>query len=695
MILQSGDSLVYMSDSTSLQKIKGIGQKTSRLYNELGVFDIEDLIHFYPVKFLPYEKMISIEEIVPDQHVAVCGRIVSTPKTIRVPKLKITEAYIEDYSGSIRCVWYNCPFIVSGIQKEKEYVFSGKVMSKKGKLILEHPVIYEAEEYRKMSGKLQPVYRTVKGLNQKSIRKVIQSALSIYSFKEDYLPVDLRGRYELVDNDIAVRKIHQPDSADELAAARKRIVFDEFFNFIYSIKRIKSNTKKQSDFKINTKDILSIFASSLPYSLTDDQISAVRDIFDDFDSNKVMNRLLQGDVGSGKTIVSLIAMYAVYRSGYQSVIMVPTEVLANQHYQTCLQVFDTFADKPRIGLLTGSMTPKEKKTMHEMIESGEIDILIGTHALIQDSVKYHNAALVVTDEQHRFGVKQREKLANNEKIPNVLVMSATPIPRTLAVILYGDLDISTITSKPKGRLPVKNAVISVKDRGKAYRTILDQVTLGHQAYIICPMIEENEAIDAENVIDYTSKIKCIFPENIVVQFLHGRMSQEEKDNIMCSFARGDINILISTTVVEVGVDVPNATVMMIENAERFGLASLHQLRGRVGRGDSQSFCIFVRTSDSESSKERLNVVGSSNDGFFIASEDLRLRGPGEILGQAQSGDMRFALGDIYSDSDILKMAQECCEYIDSPEFKPDDSELILFRNHMEEYRDKRLTNLNI
>ena len=433
----------------------------------------------------------------------------------------------------------------------------------------------------------------------------------------------------------------------------------------------------------------------MPYELTEDQKTVINDVFNDFRKNISVNRLIQGDVGSGKTIVSLIILYAAYKSGYQGVIMGPTEVLASQHYKTCESIFSLLKDKPVTGLLTGSMTSREKSEMRRKIVEGEIDIIIGTHALIQDSVEFKNAAVVITDEQHRFGVRQREKLSMQNKKPHIIVMSATPIPRTLAVILYGDMDISMILSKPGGRLPVKNAVISVKDRGKAYRTILDQINMGHQAYIICPLVEESEAIDAENVMDYANKIKSIFPDNIVVQFLHGRMKQEEKDNIMCLFAEGNINILISTTVIEVGVDVPNATVMMIENADRFGLAALHQLRGRVGRGTDQSYCIFVRTGDSEMSKKRLSVVGNSNDGFYIASEDLKLRGPGEILGQAQSGEMRFSIGDIYSDSDVLALAKDCSEYIESDEFKPDDDEIIRFRKHMEDYRDKTLTNLNL
>jgi len=683
-------------DNISLTKIKGIGEKTSKLFSALGVDNIEDLIRFYPIRFIPYEQMISIEEAHVGSNIAVCGRLVSMPHTIRKGRLKITEGRIEDYSGQLRCVWYNSPYISSGLIKEEEYVFCGNLVSKKNGIYLEHPLIYKKSEYEKLAGRLRPIYRTTKGLSQKLIQKSIISAMESYAFEEDYLPVDLRIRYSLIDNISACEKMHIADRMSDIQAARRRLIFDEFFNFTYSIGKLRSDDNNRvSDFSIETKGILEKLSRTLPYELTEDQRNTVGDIFSDFDKKIVMNRLIQGDVGSGKTIVSLIAMYAVFESGYQSTIMVPTEVLANQHYNTCAKVFEKLVPRPRVCLLTGSMSAKEKSAVKDSIENGYADIVIGTHALIQEDVTFKNLALVITDEQHRFGVRQREHLYEQGKDPHVLVMSATPIPRTLAVILYGDLDISTIINKPAGRLPVKNAVIGAGDRGKAYRTILNQINAGHQAYIICPMIEESEAIDAENVIEYTEKIKSIFPENIVIQFLHGRLRQDEKDNIMCSFANGNINILVSTTVIEVGVDVPNATVMMIENAERYGLATLHQLRGRVGRGDDQSYCIFVHTNDSEISRERLEVVGKSNDGFFIASEDLRLRGPGEILGQAQSGQMHFDVADVFRDSELLKLAQDCCKYVESEEFKPDDDELIRFRKHMEDYRDKRLNNLSI
>jgi len=683
-------------NQSSIKKLKGIGDKTAKLFETLGVYTIEDLIRYYPVRFVPYEEMISIEEAHVGSCVAVCARLSQHPHTIRARSLRITEAKIEDFSGKLRCVWYNSPYIASGLHTDEEYVFVGNVVSKKMGIYLEHPLIYIKDEYSKLAGRLKPIYRTTKGLSQKLIIKAVEGALNNYAFEEDYLPIDIKEKYGLDDLKPSCISMHMPTSIDQANNARKRLVFDEFFNFLYSINKLKAyETKESSTFEINTENIIDEFTSNLKYSLTTDQLKTVDEIFADFSSQKCMNRLIQGDVGSGKTIVALIAMYAAYKSGYQSVIMVPTEVLANQHLKTCMQVFENFVNKPELLMLTGSMTLKAKDNVKAAIASGKPCIIIGTHALIQDGVELFNTALVVTDEQHRFGVKQRQKLVGCGSTPHILVMSATPIPRTLAVILYGDLDISMIVTKPMGRLPVKNAVIEAKDRGKAYRTILDQINAGHQAYIICPCVEDSEAIEAENVLDYTEKIKSIFPENIVIQFLHGRMRQDQKDNIMCSFCRGDINILVSTTVVEVGVDVPNATVMMIENAERYGLATLHQLRGRVGRGEDQSYCIFVRTNQSEIAKRRLEVVGKSNDGFFIASEDLRLRGPGEILGQAQSGQMHFELADIFNDAEILKLASDCCNYVETEEFKPDDDEIIRFRKHMEDYRDKRLINLSI
>ena len=402
---------------------------------------------------------------------------------------------------------------------------------------------------------------------------------------------------------------------------------------------------------------------------------------------------MQGDVGSGKTVIALIALLACTYSGYQASIMVPTEVLAMQHFKSMSKLIEKLSKPPKIALLTGSMTKKEHLKVYEQIRNHDIDILIGTHALIMESVEFDNLALVITDEQHRFGVRQRQDFAKKGFEVHTLVMSATPIPRTLAVILYADLDISNIVTKPVGRLPIKNAVIEKKDREKAYLHIKKQIEKGHQAYVICPMVEESESIDAENVIDYTEVLKKYFANSISIKFLHGKMLPSEKDKIMNEFAEGKIQILVSTTVVEVGVDVANATVMMIENAERFGLATLHQLRGRVGRSSLQSYCIFVKTSNSKSAKQRLEVVGNSNDGFFIASEDLRLRGPGEIFGMAQSGDLAFEIADIFRDFDVLKQAKEAVDLLENAEIDAFSSEKI--SKKLDEYQSERLDKLSL
>lgn len=657
----------FQLNNSKITTLKGIGEKTGKLFESLGVETIDDLIGFYPVRFIPYENVVSIEEVKDGENVAVGATLSSSPHTIRAGKLKITEATIEDYSGKLRCVWYNSPFIGQSLSRDEDYVFVGKIVNKKNHTALEHPIVYKKDEYEKLAGKLKPIYHLTKGLSQKTVSKAVSTALVNYEFEPDNMPAEIKERYGLIDFDRAVREMHLAENMKDVLEARRRIVFEEFFEFLYSIRRLKNDTgESKSAWIVDYGNTYDDIVAALPFELTEDQAKAAKDMLADMASGRIMNRLIQGDVGSGKTIVALIALAAVVQNGYQGVLMAPTEVLARQHVQTFERFFEMTDIKPRICMLTGSMSAKEKRYAYESISSGNADIIIGTHALIQDGVEFRNLALVITDEQHRFGVRQREALSSKGKSPHIAVMSATPIPRTLAVILYGDLDISNIYSKPAGRIPVKNAVIGAKDRGKAYRTILNEIESGHQAYIICPMVEETETTDAENVIDYSGKIKAILPQNIVVQFLHGRMIQSEKDRIMSEFVNGEIDILVSTTVIEVGVDVPNATVMMIENAERFGLAALHQLRGRVGRGEDQSYCIFVRTSDNETAKKRLEVVGGSNDGFYIAQEDLKLRGPGEILGQAQSGQMRFGVGDIYGDSDILREAYECCEFLNSP-----------------------------
>ena len=481
--------------------------------------------------------------------------------------------------------------------------------------------------------------------------------------EREYLPSSLREKYELAEYNYAIEHIHFPSSRQELLFARKRLVFDEFFFFLLAVRRLKEKRQDcRSSFVMSHASQVDQLIEALPYSLTEAQNKVLKEVSRDLESGLVMNRLIQGDVGSGKTIIAVLALLQTACNGFQGALMAPTEVLARQHFESITGLFKTYNIEKTAVLVTGSMTAKEKRTAYEKIASHEADIIVGTHALIQEKVHYHRLGLVITDEQHRFGVGQREALGSkgqeNGSLPHVLVMSATPIPRTLAIILYGDLDISVIDQMPANRLPIKNCVVNTGYRERAYQFIAREVAAGRQAYVICPMVEASEMIEAENVLDYTKLLRQKLPETITVEYLHGKMKGKEKNQIMERFAAGEIQVLVSTTVVEVGVNVPNATVMMIENAERFGLAQLHQLRGRVGRGSHQSYCIMVNCSDQEGTQERLDILNRSNDGFYIASEDLKLRGPGDFFGIRQSGDMEFKLADIYTDAGLLKTVSE-------------------------------------
>ena len=476
-----------------------------------------------------------------------------------------------------------------------------------------------------------------------------------------------------------MHQIHFPKNEEEAVRARKRLSFDEFLLFILSLKRLKKTDNNiQNQFNVSMNKKTEEFIEKLPFSLTNAQKKVIREINIDMSSSKVMNRLIQGDVGSGKTIVAQIALMNTVYAGYQGGLMAPTEVLAKQHYDNFVECFEKYNIDINVVLLTGSMTVKEKKEAYYKIENGIADIIIGTHALIVDKVKYKKLGLVITDEQHRFGVAQRKNFFTKGENPHILVMSATPIPRTLAIILYGDLDISIIDELPSNRLPVKNCVVTTDYRPKAYDFIKKQIDLGHQVYIICPMVEENDNIEACDVVSYTEQLREVFSEEYTIEYLHGKMKAKDKNSIMERFASGDIHILVSTTVIEVGVNVPNTTVMMVENSERFGLATLHQLRGRVGRGDSQSYCIFVSGSKNEEKLKRLKILNESNDGFYIASEDLKLRGPGDLFGIKQSGDLIFKIGDIYGDADMLKEASQVAKEIEenSNTFTPKDLELL-------------------
>ena len=643
--------------------LKGIGEKTAGLFARLGVYTVEDLLHDYPRAYDAYEEPVPVGKLQENTTAAVAGQLLKTASVRRFKNIQVIVATVKDMTGSLQLTWYNMPYLRNTLQMGQFLVFRGRAVKKGGRLTMEQPEIFTPEAYEAVRESMQPIYGQTKGLGNKAIVRAVAQALEQRQLEREYLPPSLREKYELAEYNYAVEHIHFPSSRQELLFARKRLVFDEFFFFLLAVRRLKEKRQDcRSSFVMSHASQVDQLIEALPYSLTEAQNKVLKEVSRDLESGLVMNRLIQGDVGSGKTIIAVLALLQTACNGLQGALMAPTEVLARQHFESITGLFKTYNIEKTAVLVTGSMTAKEKRTAYEKIASHEADIIVGTHALIQEKVHYHRLGLVITDEQHRFGVGQREALGSkgqeNGSLPHVLVMSATPIPRTLAIILYGDLDISVIDQMPANRLPIKNCVVNTGYRERAYQFIAREVAAGRQAYVICPMVEESEMIEAENVLDYTKLLRQKLPETITVEYLHGKMKGKEKNQIMERFAAGEIQVLVSTTVVEVGVNVPNATVMMIENAERFGLAQLHQLRGRVGRGSHQSYCIMVNCSDQEGTQERLDILNRSNDGFYIASEDLKLRGPGDFFGIRQSGDMEFKLADIYTDAGLLKTVSE-------------------------------------
>ena len=656
-----------MNYEDSISVIKGIGEKTQKLFNKIGIYSVGHLLEYYPRNYDTYRPIEPISSVKQEQIVTIEGFITDSIKINKTKKFTVLSCRIQDSTDSIKLTWFNMPYLRNTLKIGSRFIVRGKVNKKNGMLVIEQPKILSKEEYLKTLNIMNPIYSLTHGLSNNAISKATYSIIKEMSLDKDYLPSNIRKEYNLMDYKKAIKAIHFPKNNEEMLKAHERLVFDEFFIFTLALAKLKEDRQVRTcDFMIaNGNDIKESMLKRLPYTLTNAQLRTIDEVIKDMESNRPMNRLIQGDVGSGKTVVSAIALLIVAINKYQGVIMVPTEVLAKQHFESLQEMFDGLGI--RIGLLVGSMTAKEKREVYKDIKEHNIDIVVGTHALIQEKVEYDNLALVVTDEQHRIGVKQRENLIGKGNNPHVLVMSATPIPRTLAIILYGDLDISIIDELPSNRLPIKNCVVDTSYRRTAYNFIAKEVAKGRQAYVICPMVEESENIEAENVVDYTETLKLELPPSINVEYLHGKMKPKEKNEIMARFLKNEIQVLVSTTVIEVGVNVPNATVMMIENAERFGLAQLHQLRGRVGRGGHQSYCIIISGNDSKETKQRLEIMNKSNDGFFIASEDLKLRGPGDLFGIRQSGDISFKIGDIFNDAKVLKKANDAAKIISEKE----------------------------
>ena len=648
-----------MTNGQPLTDLKGVGEKTGKLFERLGIRTVRDLLSYYPRDYQAYERPVPIGQLKEQRIMSVESALATSADLLRFNRMQLVSAQIRDLTGSLQLAWYNMPYMRSHLKTGEMYVFRGRVAKKRGRLVMEQPEVFTPEAYEALEDSLQPVYGQTRGLGNKAIVKMVRQALEVRQMEREYMPGDIRRRQELAEINYALERIHFPADRAELLFARKRLVFDEFFLFLTGVKRLKEHRENKASSYIIREAALAVrLKESLPYRLTRAQEQAFADVCRDMGGGFVMNRLIQGDVGSGKTIVAILALLSAAENGFQGALMAPTEVLARQHFESITKLFADCGIEKRLVLVTGSMTAKEKREAYAAIASHEADIVIGTHALIQEKVVYDKLALVITDEQHRFGVGQRELLSGKGDSPHVLVMSATPIPRTLAIILYGDLDISVIDELPAGRRAIKNCVVDPGWRPKAYAFIENQVAQGRQAYVICPMVEASEMIEAENVVDYTKSLRKELPDFIRVEYLHGKMKAKDKNRIMEEFAAGEIQVLVSTTVIEVGVNVPNATVMMIENAERFGLAQLHQLRGRVGRGADQSYCIMINGSGDGDAAKRLDILNKSNDGFFIASEDLRLRGPGDIFGLRQSGDLEFRLADIFTDADVLKRASQ-------------------------------------
>lgn len=649
-----------MIESTKITELKGIGEKTEKLFAKAGIFTVGNLIRYYPRGYDVYEEAVPISEAEEGKTVTVTGMIFGRVTVGGSKNMQITTLHVKDLTGTLRVIWFRMPFLRNTFAKGGTVTLRGRISRRKNGIVMEHPeIFYPADRYEEKLNTLQPIYGLTTGLTNNMVMKAMKQALEGLDLTRERIPEDMRLKYGLAEYNYAIRGIHFPEDKEVFYHARERLVFEEFLQFILSLRRLKdSNEKLQNEYVIEKSPETDAFVEKLPYELTNAQKKVWNEIAENMASDTVMSRLVQGDVGSGKTIVAVLALMNAAFNGYQGALMAPTEVLARQHYENITKMFEQYNIPIKVVLLTGSMTAKEKRRVYDRIECGLAKIIVGTHALIQDKVFYDNLALVVTDEQHRFGVKQRETFAKKGGAPHVLVMSATPIPRTLAIILYGDLDISVIDELPANRLPIKNCVVDTGYRPTAYNFMKKQIAEGRQCYVICPMVEESESMEAENVIDYAESLQEVMGPEIVVSYLHGKMKQAEKDDIMDRFAKNEIQILVSTTVIEVGIDVPNSTVMLIENAERFGLAQLHQLRGRVGRGKHQSYCIFMTASKAKETKERLDILNHSNDGFKIASEDLRLRGPGDLFGIRQSGLLNFKLGDVFQDAKILQMANE-------------------------------------
>lgn len=651
---------MQLTDSISV--IKGVGDKVAAKFNKMGIFNIAQLVEHFPREYEDRRQLALIKDCLVDEANNILGKVCSKPQVTKKGNKIIVSFRVKDETGSLIITFFGQPYMKNNFKLGESYLFYGKVKHKYGYYEMDSPEYQKVvdPEHLGTVAKITPIYPATQKLSQKVIRQLLATCLEeILPQIKDYLPESIKKQYHLIDKQEALRGIHFPKDNNHFFEARKRLVFEELFLLQLSLYQLKADfAKKLLGVQHQVTQELKDFMATLPFELTGAQKRVMKEIVKDMKSTYAMNRLVQGDVGSGKTVIAAIALFIAVKDGYQGALMAPTEVLVIQHYEFIKKMMIPFGIK--VALLTGSTTAKQKRELLQALKEKQIDILVGTHALIEDNVEIPDLGLVITDEQHRFGVRQRLKLAEKGHMPDVMVMTATPIPRTLALILYGDMDISMIDELPPGRQPIKTNAVSSDYHPRIYRFIEKQIHEGRQCYIICPMVEENEKVgELKNVIDYTEYLKTQEFPHIPIAYLHGKMKPKEKNKIMADFAENKTKILVSTTVIEVGVNVPNATLMVIENAERFGLSQLHQLRGRVGRGAYQSYCVLVSDSKNKVTQKRLKIMEESTDGFVIADTDLKLRGPGEFFGTKQHGLPEMKIANLYTDANVLKEVQGC------------------------------------
>ena len=675
-----------------IQYVKGIGPKKASKLNKLGIFTINDLIYYFPRQYEDRNKLKKICQL-EDKEKATIRAIISNIE-ISTPRkgLSITKLSVRDETGFAKLVFFNQDYIVKSFKSGDTILVFGKVKKDFNGVELSSCEVEQMSNNPKSTCGIMPIYPLTYGLTNKELMGIIKIIFTNEQIVvKEYLPKRIIEKYKLCSIDYAIKNLHNPTNKESLKIALYRMVFEEFLILQLGLFLFKNGVVEKDGIYFNRHDNLKAILDSLPFKLTNAQNRAFNEILDDMASNKVMNRLVQGDVGSGKTVVALLSLANCVLNGYQGALMAPTEILAEQHYISLNETLSQFG--MNIGLLVGSLTKKQKENILEKVKNKEIDILIGTHALIEDKVEFNNLGIVITDEQHRFGVRQRNKLSEKGYNPDILVMTATPIPRTLALILYGDLDISIIDELPPGRQPIETIAVYKDKRDKAYNSLVrEEVEKGRQVYIVCPLVEESEAIEAKSAVELVEELRSEYFSDLRLGLLHGKMKPSEKDEIMKSFKNRELDILVSTTVIEVGVNVPNATLMIIENAERFGLAQLHQLRGRVGRGKHKSYCILIYSSKSEVCSQRMGIMEETTDGFKISEKDLEIRGPGEFFGTRQHGLPELRVANIFKHMKILKLAQQEARYIISEDLKLQNYEnkklkeevLKKFENRLEE-----------